>query len=347
MLVADDGHITTLAVDPAWHRHRHRHPPAASRWPSPPSTGAPRTSPSRCGSSNDAAQALYRAFGFAPAGIRKGYYAETNEDALVMWANDVDSPGVRRAPRRGLAAGRPGHRPIARGARPMTRPSSAGRPDPRHRDVVRRDRGRRRRGGHRRCCRRSSAARSTSTPASAASCPRSPAGPTSSSSRPSSPRRSSRPGSRTGRSTARARDRRRRRHQRPRPGRRAARRRVARPRRWRWCGTCRSSPSTTSRPTSTPPSSRSPTSSCPLVVLLVSGGHTLLVPMEGHGQLPGARLDHRRRRRRGLRQGRPLPRPRLPGRSGHRPARRRGRPRGDPLPPADARRRPTTSPSAG
>ena len=49
-----------------------------------------------------------------------------------------------------------------------------------------------------------------------------------------------------------------------------------RPRPWRSCGTCPSSASTTSRPTSTPPSSRSPTSSCPLVVLLVSGGHTML-----------------------------------------------------------------------
>ena len=41
---------------------------------------------------NEAAQGLYRAFGFAPAGIRKGYYVETNEDALIMWANDVDTP---------------------------------------------------------------------------------------------------------------------------------------------------------------------------------------------------------------------------------------------------------------
>ena len=51
---------------------------------------------------------------------------------------------------------------------------------PRHRDVVRRDgrRGRRRRQPT--CCRRSCPARSTSTPASAASCPRSPAAPTSS-----------------------------------------------------------------------------------------------------------------------------------------------------------------------
>jgi ribosomal-protein-alanine N-acetyltransferase len=40
--------------------------------------------------SNEGAQALYRAFGFAPAGVRKGYYVETNEDAMIMWAHDVD-----------------------------------------------------------------------------------------------------------------------------------------------------------------------------------------------------------------------------------------------------------------
>ena len=48
--------------------------------------------------SNHAAQALYRAFGFAPAGIRKGYYVETKEDAIVMWANDVDARPTPRLP---------------------------------------------------------------------------------------------------------------------------------------------------------------------------------------------------------------------------------------------------------
>jgi ribosomal-protein-alanine N-acetyltransferase len=41
---------------------------------------------------NAPAQELYRRFGFAPAGVRKGYYAETGEDALVMWAHDIDAP---------------------------------------------------------------------------------------------------------------------------------------------------------------------------------------------------------------------------------------------------------------
>ena len=62
-----------------------------------------------------------------------------------------------------------------------------------------------------------------------------------------------------------------------------------------------------------------PTLELPLVVLLVSGGHTMLVEHGAPWRVPAARPDHRRRRRRGLRQGGPLPRARLPGRPGHRP----------------------------
>jgi ribosomal-protein-alanine N-acetyltransferase len=46
--------------------------------------------------SNKPAQELYRKFGFRPAGVRRNYYVETNEDALVMWADDVDDPGYAR-----------------------------------------------------------------------------------------------------------------------------------------------------------------------------------------------------------------------------------------------------------
>ena len=41
--------------------------------------------------SNVGAQRLYHAFGFVPAGIRKNYYPEVNEDAIVMWAHEVDT----------------------------------------------------------------------------------------------------------------------------------------------------------------------------------------------------------------------------------------------------------------
>ena len=106
MLVSGDGHVTTLAVDPAWHRSKlgtrllHALATAAIQ------RGAEHlTLEVRAG--NRPAQELYRAFGFVPAGVRKGYYVETKEDAIVMWANDVqtDQYAARLA---GLAALVPG-----------------------------------------------------------------------------------------------------------------------------------------------------------------------------------------------------------------------------------------------
>jgi ribosomal-protein-alanine N-acetyltransferase len=88
MLVDHDAHITTIAVDPTWQRKG-----IATRL----LVGLARNAVEHGAESltlevrmsNIGAQDLYRRFGFAPAGVRKGYYAETNEDALVMWAHDV------------------------------------------------------------------------------------------------------------------------------------------------------------------------------------------------------------------------------------------------------------------
>lgn len=95
MITGSDGHITTVAVDPEWQRRGIAmrlllglDRAAAVRG----CTGL--TLEVRVG--NDGAQALYREFGFAPAGIRKNYYSETNEDAIVMWAHDIDLAGHRR-----------------------------------------------------------------------------------------------------------------------------------------------------------------------------------------------------------------------------------------------------------
>ncbi len=44
---------------------------------------------------NKPAQKLYTNFGFMPVGIRKGYYQENNEDAMIMWAYDIDSDQYR------------------------------------------------------------------------------------------------------------------------------------------------------------------------------------------------------------------------------------------------------------
>jgi len=43
--------------------------------------------------SNGSAQRLYTRNGFKPEGIRKNYYAETKEDAVVMWLNFLPEDG--------------------------------------------------------------------------------------------------------------------------------------------------------------------------------------------------------------------------------------------------------------
>ena len=35
--------------------------------------------------SNTGAIALYERFGFRPKGVRRGYYTDNREDALIMW----------------------------------------------------------------------------------------------------------------------------------------------------------------------------------------------------------------------------------------------------------------------
>ena len=95
MLSLNDGHITTIAVDPGWHRHSigTRLLLALAREAIERNATA-LTLEVRL--SNRAAQEMYRRFGFMPVGVRKGYYADTGEDALVMWAYEVSEPPYAR-----------------------------------------------------------------------------------------------------------------------------------------------------------------------------------------------------------------------------------------------------------
>jgi ribosomal-protein-alanine N-acetyltransferase len=91
MLVEDEGHVTTLTVDPAWHHHGIGTVLLADLARAAAPLGARHlTLEVRVG--NAPAQALYHRFGFAPVGVRKNYYAETGEDAIIMWVRDIDSP---------------------------------------------------------------------------------------------------------------------------------------------------------------------------------------------------------------------------------------------------------------
>src|SRR3954447_5637081 len=84
----DEAHVTTIAVDPEHHRGgigtrlMHELISAAIEM------GAGAVS-LEVRVSNWGAQRLYGRYGFRPVGIRKNYYQETNEDALIMWVDDV------------------------------------------------------------------------------------------------------------------------------------------------------------------------------------------------------------------------------------------------------------------
>ena len=95
MVTVDDGHVTTLAVDPAWQRRKIGSRLLLTLAREAMSRGVTGlTLEVRVG--NRAAQEMYRKFGFRPAGIRKNYYVETSEDALVMWADEVGTPEYAR-----------------------------------------------------------------------------------------------------------------------------------------------------------------------------------------------------------------------------------------------------------
>jgi ribosomal-protein-alanine N-acetyltransferase len=45
--------------------------------------------------SNEVAQALYRKYGFKPAGVRQRYYSDNHEDALIMWTDEIQAPAFQ------------------------------------------------------------------------------------------------------------------------------------------------------------------------------------------------------------------------------------------------------------
>jgi ribosomal-protein-alanine N-acetyltransferase len=88
MVHADEGHITTIAVDPAFQHQSVGTRVLLTLVETARERGA-RTLALEVRVANWPAQRLYAWFGFRPVGVRKNYYAETGEDALVMWIDDV------------------------------------------------------------------------------------------------------------------------------------------------------------------------------------------------------------------------------------------------------------------
>jgi ribosomal-protein-alanine N-acetyltransferase len=89
----DDGHVTNIAVDPRWQRHYVGARLLLTLMRAAIARGCNAVT-LEVRVSNLAAQAMYRRFGFQPAGIRTRYY-ENTEDAIVMWAHDVHGAAFR------------------------------------------------------------------------------------------------------------------------------------------------------------------------------------------------------------------------------------------------------------
>ena len=95
MMSLTDGHVTTIAVDPAWHRRGIGTRLLLALAREAIARGATAMT-LEVRLSNRGAQELYKRFGFVPVGVRKGYYGDTGEDALVMWAYEVEEPPYDR-----------------------------------------------------------------------------------------------------------------------------------------------------------------------------------------------------------------------------------------------------------
>ena len=91
----EEAHITNIAVDPLRHRQK-----IASRLlhdliVEAVAIGAEAIS-LEVRVTNWGAQRLYGRFGFRPVGVRKNYYQEIGEDALIMWLDEIGDASYRR-----------------------------------------------------------------------------------------------------------------------------------------------------------------------------------------------------------------------------------------------------------
>ncbi|MDF1597442.1 MAG: ribosomal protein S18-alanine N-acetyltransferase [Acidimicrobiia bacterium] len=97
MVILEDAHITTMSVAPAARGSGIAKRMMVQLIDLALATGAKHLT-LEVRRSNESAQALYRKFGLAPVGVRKDYYL--NEDALIMWASDIDQADFEERLRR-------------------------------------------------------------------------------------------------------------------------------------------------------------------------------------------------------------------------------------------------------
>jgi ribosomal-protein-alanine N-acetyltransferase len=93
-LMLDEAHVTTFGVHPDWRRQGIGRQLLLSVCELSATIGARRMT-LEVRVSNEAAQALYRSFGFEIAGRRPHYYTDDGEDALVMTTPELADARMR------------------------------------------------------------------------------------------------------------------------------------------------------------------------------------------------------------------------------------------------------------
>ncbi len=87
-VILDEAHVTTIAVDPLHRRRRIGERLLVALIDEAMRRGA-RWVTLEVRKSNLGAQSLYRKYGFKDIGVRKGYYSDNREDAIVMWTGNI------------------------------------------------------------------------------------------------------------------------------------------------------------------------------------------------------------------------------------------------------------------
>ncbi|MEO6834859.1 MAG: ribosomal protein S18-alanine N-acetyltransferase [Candidatus Tumulicola sp.] len=89
-VILEDSHVTTLAVDPDYRGKRFGEVMLLRLIDEALDRGAAWMT-LEVRESNAVAQQLYRKYGFTTVTMRRGYYSDDNESALVMWAGNLKS----------------------------------------------------------------------------------------------------------------------------------------------------------------------------------------------------------------------------------------------------------------
>lgn len=90
----DEAHITTIGVDPACRGMKVGERLLVNLLRTAIARGATRAT-LEVRESNFVAQRLYVKYGFDAVGMRRGYYSDTGENAILMWVEDLQAPAFQ------------------------------------------------------------------------------------------------------------------------------------------------------------------------------------------------------------------------------------------------------------